>query len=264
MNRILFFLILLNFSCSTGNLTVITDLPNSLKEVSAVEISSASDLFWVIEDAGNDNKLYGLNIKGKIVKELKITNAQNIDWEDLTTDENGNIYIGDFGNNNKKRLEFTIYKIGHSDLAFKTIKAESITFNLSKDIKSQNFEAFFLLNDHFYIFSKDDNHGKLFKVPNIIGNHAAIFISDFNLNGKHNAITSADVYNNSIILLNHDKVWKISNFKDDDFFNGDIVELELNHSSQKEGVCFKNRDTLYITDEKAHGEGGNLYELKIN
>ena len=42
-----------------------------------------------------------------------------------------------------------------------------------------------------------------------------------------------------------------------------IRVLEFNHDSQKEGVCFKNDSTLYITDEKSHGKGGNLYELKI-
>ena len=41
------------------------------------------------------------------------------------------------------------------------------------------------------------------------------------------------------------------------------MTLEFNHTSQKEGVCFKDENTLYITDEKARGEGGNLYELKI-
>jgi hypothetical protein len=264
MSRILIFFMLFSFGCSTGELKVIADLPTSLKEVSAIEISSASDLFWVIEDAGNDNKLYGLTLNGKIDKVLDVINAQNIDWEDLTSDDDGNIYIGDFGNNNKNRSEFIIYKVEHPELALKTIKAKSITFSLPKNIKSQNFEAFFLLNNNFYIFSKDKRHGKLFKVPNIIGTHQATFVSNFNLKGKNNAITSADVYNNSIILLNHDKIWKISNFKDDNFFNADIVALEFNHSSQKEGVCFKDKNALYITDEKAHGEGGNLYEFELD
>jgi len=263
VKKILSFLAFLNLSCNTGNLTVIVDLPTSLKEVSAIEVSSASDLLWVIEDAGNENKLYGLSLNGKIDKALDVINAKNIDWEDLTSDDDGNIYIGDFGNNNKNRSEFTIYKVEHPELALKTIKAKSIVFSLPKDIKTQNFEAFFLLNDYFYIFSKDKKHGKLFKVPNITGTHQAVFIINFNLKGKNNAITSADVYNNSIILLNHDKIWKISNYKDDNFFNGDIVTLEFNHTSQKEGVCFKDENTLYITDEKARGEGGNLYELKI-
>ena len=263
MKKILSFLALLNLSCSTGNLTVIADLPKSLDEISAVEITPNSNLLWVIEDAGNDTKLYGLNHIGKIDKVLDIINAQNIDWEDLTSDDEGNIYIGDFGNNSKNRSEFTIYKVEHPELALKTIKAKSIIFSLPKDIKTQDFEAFFLLDDNFYIFSKDKKHGKLFKVPNIIGTHQAVFITNFNLKGKNNAITSADVFNNSIILLNHDKIWKISNYKGDNFFDGDIVALEFNHTSQKEGVCFKDENTLYITDEKAHGEGGNLYELKI-
>ncbi len=102
MNKLPLLIIILCFSCQTGNLSVIADLPNSLKETSAVELIGNSNLIWVIEDAGNKNILYGLNTKGKIVKEIKITNAKNTDWEDLASDSLGNIYIGDFGNNSKK------------------------------------------------------------------------------------------------------------------------------------------------------------------
>jgi hypothetical protein len=96
MNRMLLLLILFIFGCDTGKLKVIADLPTSLKEISAIEISSASDLFWVIEDSGNDTKLFGLNLNGKIDKTLEVTNAQNIDWEDLAMDSKGDIYIGNF------------------------------------------------------------------------------------------------------------------------------------------------------------------------
>ena len=41
-------------------------------------------------------------------------------------------------------------------------------------------------------------------------------------------------------------------------------EIEIKHETQKEGFCFKDSNTLLITDEKSHGEGGNLYELKID
>ena len=39
------------------------------------------------------------------------TNALNIDWEDLTSDSIGNIYIGDFGDNKKERKTYVIYKV---------------------------------------------------------------------------------------------------------------------------------------------------------
>jgi hypothetical protein len=264
VKNVLPFLILLNFSCHTGNLTVIADLPKSLDEVSAAEITSVSDLLWVIEDAGNKNVLYGLNAKGKIEKALKITNAQNKDWEDLASDSLGNIYIGDFGNNNKNRVIYSILKVEHPENLTKETTSQLINFTLPKGIKSQDFEAFFLMKNNFYIFSKNDKHGKLFKVPNSIGNHEAIFITDFNLKGKNNAITSADYFRDNIALLNHEKVWMLSSFKNDEFFNGTIKSLPFEHKSQKEGVCFKNNSTLIITDEYTKKGGGNIYVFNLN
>ena len=52
-------------------------------------------------------------------------------------------------------------------------------------------------------------------------------------------------------------------FASDDFLNGTATELPFNHESQKESICFKNDSTLYITDEKSHGGGGNLYEFDL-
>ena len=89
-------------SCQTGKLEVIGDISDSLKEVSAVETVFNSKLLWVIEDAGNKNVVYGLHENGSISKSITITNCKNNDWEDLTSDTLGNLYIGDFGNNKKK------------------------------------------------------------------------------------------------------------------------------------------------------------------
>ena len=185
--------IVMTSSCDSGKLTVLADLPSSLKEISAIEKLSTSDLFWVIEDAGNKNSLYGLNAKGSIVKEVIIDNVQNIDWEDLTSDTQGNLYIGDFGNNSRKRKNFAIYKVPNPEKASKSIDAKVISFTLPKDVKSQDFEAFFLYNDMFYIFSKNHKKCKLFRVPNRIGDHVAEYISETKLKGKHTKVTSADI-----------------------------------------------------------------------
>ncbi len=263
LQKILAFSILLN-SCQTGKLNVISDLPNSLKEASAVETVNGSNLLWTIEDSGNKNNIYGLNKNGKIVKDIDISNSSNIDWEDLTSDSFGNLYIGDFGNNSKNRDDFTIYKV--SDLKSDKTTAERINFILPKNLKPKDFEAFFLFNDYFYIFSKENKSSILLKVPNSIGKHTAEMITDFNLDGKHNEITSADISDDgkTIILLNHEKLWKITNYETDRFFEGTVEEMTFGHGSQKEGICFKNNHSVYITDEKTKGEGGNLYEFKIN
>jgi hypothetical protein len=256
---------LLLTSCDIGNLTAVANIPNHLKEVSAVETNSKSDLIWMIEDAGNDNHIYGMDEKGTIKKDLTVLNSENIDWEDLTSDSDGNLYIGDFGNNSRKRTSFTIYKLTNAENATDKISSEKINFNLPKDMKSEDFEAFFVYNNSFYIFSKETKKCRLLKVPNQIGHHTSELVREFNLDGKHNRITSADISDDgkTIVLLNHAKVWKISDFESDAFFKGTVSELSFGHDSQKEGVCFRNDSTLYITDESNGAEGSNLYAFKF-
>lgn len=262
--RLLLLMTFFTFSCSTGSLHVLADLPMRLKEASAVEKVVNSDLLWTIEDAGNKNNIYGFDLKGNLKKNIDISNASNIDWEDLTSDEQGNLYIGDFGNNSKNRDDFTIYKV--SDLSKDETKAERINFMLPKKVKPKDFESFFLWKGNFYIFSKENKSTMLFKVPNEIGKHTAKLVSEFKFKGKHCKITSADISDNgkTVILLNHDKLWKITHFKNDDFFEGNVQKLEFDHNSQKEGVCFKNAHSVYVTDEKNKSEGGNLYEFSLN
>ena len=44
---------------------------------------------------------------------------------------------------------------------------------------------------------------------------------------------------------------------------GNIHTIDLEHTSQKEGVTFKEDNTLYITDERRKKTGGNLYEFTL-
>lgn len=263
---ILSVLFFLTSSCETGKLKVIADLPTSLKETSAVELVKGSNLLWVIEDAGNKNNLYGLDRNGNIIKDIDIDNVQNIDWEDLASDNDGNIYIGDIGNNSKKRKNFAIFKISQPANLDETTDAEVISFRLPKDMKSQDFESFFLYNNWFYLFSKENKKTKLMKVPNQIGDHEAIYISEFKLKGKNTKVTSADISDDgkTVVLLNHDKLWKLTGFKSDNFFKGTIEAVEFEHNSQKEGINLIGPSDVLITDEKTKHEGGNLYRFQFN
>ncbi|RYH75780.1 hypothetical protein EVU94_02130 [Flavobacteriaceae bacterium 144Ye] len=259
----LFFILL---SCNTGKLNIIGDIANSLKEVSAAEYMSSSNLIWVIEDAGNKNNLYGLNPNGNIIKDIDISNAENIDWEDLTSDSDGNIYIGDFGNNKGKRKTFTIYKVKNPANIVDKTTAEIITIEMPKKLKDEDYESFFLLNNYFYLFTKESGSFKVVKVANKIGKQKAELVTEFNLEGKHNKITSADISNDgkTVVLLNHDKLWKITGFNSDNFFKGTIEAQYFDHNSQKEGICFKDQNTVYISEERNGDLGSNIYSFKLH
>jgi hypothetical protein len=274
--------VLLSCQQSSELLTTIYSLPKSLKEVSGIVYSTDDSILWTLEDSGNANILYGLNSKGTIVKTVTVKNIKNIDWEDITKDKEGNIYIGDFGNNENSRQDLCIYKIDEKSLDNENaIPAYKISFSYPEQKefppkKKELFydvEGFFEFKNNFYLFTKNRSKGFdgtsfLYKVPNTAGFHQAQLMGKFKSCGNHSgcAITSAAISpdESKVVVLSHDKIWVFENFEGDDFLKGIKTQLYLDHYSQKEAICFKDNDLLIIADEKTKKIGGKVYEVSLN
>lgn len=274
------------FSCQSptdSKLEVLTTLPKFIKEASAAEVTSASpDLVWTIEDQKNDNILFGFTKNGELKKEIRINNVKNNDWEDLTADDAGNIYIGDFGNNDNERQNLAIYKLNASDLAKDQADASEIVefyypeqteFPAKKKDRIYDSESFFIFNNKFYLFTKNrsskfDGTTSLYRVDNKPGQRLpAKKISSFVTcdNFNHCAVTSAAMSpdKKKVAILSSDKVWIFTDFKGDDFFSGKSQMIELDHFTQKEGLTFESNDSLLITDEAAKKGKSFLYRLQL-
>ena len=220
--------------------------------------------------------------KEKRKTEIEIEGVENVDWEDLTSDKEGNLYIGDFGNNDNDRKDLTIYKIDKKLLAGKKAShntkisfyyPEQKEFPPKKSERYFDAEAFVEQNGSFYLFTKNrsakfDGSFYVYKIPNTEGVHAAQFIAK---------LKSCDVYNKcaiagaakspdgkTIALIAADKLWLLTDFENDNFPRLNMQMYPLNHFSQKEGISFKDDNTLLIADEKNNKTGGYLYELDIN
>lgn len=275
---LLLFLLIIT-SCDSSNLKLVNNLSKTLNEVSGNEISKNSNIIWMINDSGNKARLYAVDFKGNIKKTLEIT-AKNNDWEDVTSDDFGNIYIGDFGNNENKRKNLAILKVAKKDLNNDSkIPVERITFHYENQHKFPpkkklhfDCESFFYFKNHFYLFTKSrakSNHGltNLYKIPATVGHHEAKFISSFSTCPEIQCwITAADISDDGkqVVLLSPNAILLFSNFSSDYFFDGDFTSYYFNQESQKEGICFKNKNTLFITNEKGGGSNADLYEFRLN
>ena len=73
------------------------------------------NVFWTHNDSGDDAFIYALDRTGKKLGTWAVTDARNIDWEDIAgyKDRVGKcfIYIGEIGDNDAKRAEHTIYRV---------------------------------------------------------------------------------------------------------------------------------------------------------
>lgn len=283
MIRLLPFLCIVFFvSCANyGQLTFITKLPKKLNENSGIATFSDSTI-WLIEDGGNPDEIYQVDLKGNLLKELKVKNAKNKDWEDLARDKEGNLYIGDFGNNSNERKDLVIYKLPNPEVEpGDKIDAEQIRFHYPEQKKFPpkkarmyyDTEAFFHYRNFLYIITKNraepfPGTALLYKIPDRPGKHKAIFMGTFKTcdDWKTCQITSADISpdEKTIVLLSYGKLWKLTDFTDDDFLQGTSMEIDLGARSQLEAVSFKNDSTLLISDEKRGTTGRNLYSFPIN
>lgn len=254
-----------------------------LKEISGIEFDKYKRM-WAINDGGDGPKLYMLRKDGSIAREVTVSNAKNVDWEDMTQNRFGHFFLGDFGNNDNDRRWLTIYKIENPiDIKTDTTTAEIIKFTYPQmqegEIKPQDknydLEAFVEFKRHLYLFTKNrtkpfDGITKLYKV----GDHAANF--DAELIGEFKTcttleklcwITSAAMSpdRTKLVLLDSTSVWLFENFEGDNFFNGDISRIDLGVVTQKEAVTFYDDNTLVFTDEEFQGlVGGNIYEVKLD
>ena len=279
-------LLLLAFvSCTTATKkeALLFSFPKKIKEVSGIKTVPNSDLIWAIQDSGNPNKIYGIDQNGEALQTITITKAVNNDWEDITSDSKGNLYVGDFGNNDNDRKDLSIFKINNENLGKSEVASDySITFNYPEQTdfppnKKELFydcEGFFEMDNHFYLVTKNrsknfDGTTFLYKIPNIPGNHQAVLLGKFKTCKDYDScvITSAAISQDhkKVAILGHDTVWVFENFNGDNFLEGKVTSYQLDNFSQKEAICFKDNNTLFIADEidKKTG-GGDLYEYVIS
>lgn len=268
-------------SPKTEDLKVEFSLPKKLKEVSGITVSKDKKTIWAIEDQGNKNVVYGLDLKGNLTSDVLVENTENHDWEDITADSAGNIYIGDFGNNDNDRQNLSILKIDLKDASQKSTKVLQETkfhyegqteFPPKKSNWLYDCEAFVEMNGNFYLFTKNRSKGfdgtfLVFQVPNKQGNFEAKLVGRLKLQGGYSdaAITSAAINStkDKIVLLNHKNIQVLTGFSADDFSKTKIQKIPLHHNSQKEALVFLDDKTLLIADEKDKKEGGNVYQFKL-
>ncbi len=278
----LFFLCFIQASCQNhGKLTFLVDLPSNLEENSGLQIYP-DNIIWVIEDNGNKDDIYGLNLKGKIIKVFSVKNAKNDDWEDLAKDTHGNLYIGDFGNNGNDKKKLRIYKLPNPQKEKgDKIDAEKIEFFYPeqrhyppKETKLYyDTEAFFHWKNSLYLITKNrtrpyDGKALIYKVPDTKGKYKAKLVGEFIICSNQNtcSITSADISpdGKKIALLSYGYLTILTDFNFDDFSKGKKQQIDLGIRTQLEAVCFKNDSTLLLSDEKSHTQGGNLYSLNLS
>lgn len=247
-------------------------LSDTVHETSGLIAVSPSRIY-THNDSGDLPRIFEADTTGAILRTIYLSQANAIDYEDITRDDQGNFYIGDFGNNFNNRTDLTIYKIPDPDLnPGDSITASAIHFTYPDQtafppvMAEQNFdcEGIIFYRDSLYLFSKNrgtSHYSRMYRLPASPGTYTALLVDSFY---TYNWVTSAAINpsGNTVVLLSEAQLFIITGLHNGNFSGADTLRLTM-PLTQKEGVSFLNDSVVYITDEQYGITGGNLYELNI-
>jgi hypothetical protein len=125
-------------------------------------------IFWTLNDSGNGPSIFAVDDTGKLLREVPIPNATNVDWEDLAIDEQGRLVIADIGDNHKRHDSFTLCRLPEPDALDpreKIAPPEVFRFKYPGEKTAYNAEALFVRGDWAYLLTKDAKETLVFALP---------------------------------------------------------------------------------------------------
>lgn len=243
-----------------------------------VKSRSNPNVFWMHNDSADQPRVFAIDSLGNFYQSdryrnyegVSIAGATNVDWEDITTDDKGNLVIADVGNNYNDRKDLVLYVVPEpSPIASNTTFLKKLFFKYPdqksytvKEDFNYDCEAVFFADGKFQMLSKDrmDTYTRLYRmdIEKTDEVNTLTLVDKFDIGGK---VTAADatIDGNRLVVITYDAIWLFERKSaSSSYFSGNIWWLPV-EAPQIESVCFKDDNTLWLVDE----DTAELYEVPL-
>ena len=231
------------------------------------------DTYWTINDSGDEPRVYALSGKGTQYRKSRtdtdagvlLGGAINVDWEDITVDDAGNLIVCDVGNNRNDRRDLTLYYIPEpSPVASRGIPSfkrvirypDQTRFPAAEQEFNFDCEGVFTIANDVFLISKHraGEEARIYKLPTSRPNPGSCEtmqpVARFVPSGQ---ITGADASADGLqlILCTYDQIWLLTRESTNStWFEGGVSHARF-VSPQIESICFDEAgDGIYLVDEK--------------
>lgn len=229
-------------------------------------LAFASDTtFWTHSDGGQLNELYLFNLQGELLQTVPVP-VPNKDWEDLAEDEQGQLYIGDFGNNANNRRDLQVYKVRpETATVADTIRfryADQNEFPPARAERHYDLEGFFYHTDSLYLFTKSralrKTITKRYSLPAKGGTYTLAPQEELRVKSP---ITAAAISpaKDQFALLGYGRLYLFDMEEGQVDFSGKRSCLPVGKTGQAEALLYLSPNQLLITNEN-----GKMYILTLS
>jgi hypothetical protein len=223
-------------------------------------------VFWTHNDRGDRARIFAVSANGNLIQEIEIRGAQNVDWEDIATDNSGRLYIGDFGDNRKKHQQRVIYVVKEpnpfeSDFA-PVLRRILFDFPARKNRQPKknavDCEALFWANGQLYCLTKHSQEKITrlyrFDLSEDVHHQTLTEIAEFKIDG---AVTSADasIDGNKLLVLCYESIFLFEKpASSDNYLVGPFKRIPI-PEKKSEGICFDGADIFFSNEQ------GEIYKI---
>jgi len=239
------------------------NLPAVMRETSGLILDG--DSLWTHNDDADIN-LYRFSVHDTAYTSFPLNGARNIEWEDMSADDNY-FYVGDFGNNSSgNRKDLNILRVKKSDVYTGILKYDTIRFSYedqtitgSSASNTTDFdcEAMIVLKDSIYLFSKmwTTQKSVIYALPKSPGTYVAQKRGMLDIGGL---ITGATAIEDKrlIILCGYSRIlqpflYLLYDYPGTAFTEGNKRKVGLSIPfHQIEGIATQDGLMVYCTNEK--------------
>lgn len=260
---LILFLIAPFFLSAQLNVTAKGTMPQEVPETSGLVFLNGK--LYTHNDSGNTPQLFEVDtLNLEVSRTITIENAENVDWEDLASDDNY-LYIGDFGNNNGDRRDLTIYRVSIGEVETSDlVMAGQISFTYEDQTSFESSpnsdwdaEALTVLGDELLVFTKEWQlmGSKVYAIPKTPGNYTVTSVASLSVNG----LVTAATYNEAtevLYLLGYSQLlqpflYKVENLNSIAGFSSGGEKINLNIGfAQAEGLTNVSENRYLFSSEE--------------
>ena len=268
----------------------VIDYPPADEQSSIIASKTYEDVFWVANDSGDEPVIFPFNGKGEIIipdfmqkhyrksnqpyPGIKLLGAVLHDWESLALLGRDTLVIADAGNNGNARRDLGVYLLPepnpHAIYQTRPLVWYPVRYpdqdQYPAPVWEYDCEAVFTFQGHIYFLTKHrvGQHifrpapdTKLYRLDTRYTDKSNVLTYISRKNKLGGWVTDADMApdESGLVLLAQaplkTTVWYFPKPQQgDDFLAESPRKFILRKAQQAEGVCFKDRNTLIVTNEQ--------------